>query len=387
MKKIFIALTALLAVMMCSVSCEKEPEKREGSGKGKTKEKRLTGYIVGVENCDSSGYVVISEDLKDTLMVYNFPEDIFSFQVWSLFDKVDLNPCFDNVSFPEQYRYSFKIELSYTVSSKEEIDSLGLKKYCAIPMNCLLTMAYTNYVPVIANSVSMIETNCTDVLCTEELVSISLKLEYPDGRPVLLDSSNIFWVSQNRYLEQDLLSWTEGRKFGRYTIVIDGMLQENQREMMIFTGYLNGEIVCERGVLVGADCCHVKYLGTDPLIQIIQNSSLLKIGEITGIKPGETAGNTQYDLSLRVENINDSRCPTGVNCVWEGNASIQLHLTTQNGQYDFTLDTNPSSMFKTDTLIEGIKYKLVDVLPYPVFGEEQEKTAKILVDNLGTSIK
>jgi len=114
--------------------------------------------------------------------------------------------------------------------------------------------------------------NCKNALCTDVYMAISLKLQYPDDQPVLLDSSKVFWVSKNYYLEQDSVSWKEGRVWGRYLIVNDGMKKEllNKKEVMHFTGYLNGKIVCERDVLVGADCCHVDYLGTEPLTQTIQ---------------------------------------------------------------------------------------------------------------------
>jgi len=115
--------------------------------------------------------------------------------------------------------------------------------------------------------------NCENVPCTEVYMAIPLKLQYPDGQPVLLDSSKVFWVSENRYLEQDAVSWSEGRVWGSYLIVNDGMKKEllNKKEVMHFTGYLNGKIVCERDVLVGADCCHIDYLGTESLIQTIQD--------------------------------------------------------------------------------------------------------------------
>jgi len=107
--------------------------------------------------------------------------------------------------------------------------------------------------------------------------------------------------------------------------------------------------------------------------------STLKIGEITEIEVGKTVENFEYGLSLRVDNLNDSRCPIGVECYWEGTASVEFHLTTKNSQYDFTLDTHPN--FTNDTIIENMKYQLIDVVPYPVFGEEQPiKTVKILVD-------
>ena len=116
------------------------------------------------------------------------------------------------------------------------------------------------------------EKNCENVACTAEYVAISLKLQYPDEQPVLLDSSKVFWVSENRYLEQDPTSWNEGSKWGSYLIVNDGIKKEllDKKEVMHFTGYLNNTIVCERDVLVGADCCHVMYLGTESLTQIIQ---------------------------------------------------------------------------------------------------------------------
>ena len=107
----------------------------------------------------------------------------------------------------------------------------------------------------------------------------------------------------------------------------------------------------------------------------------LKINETTEIKSGETSYNSQYGISLRVVNVNDSRCPEGVMCVWEGNASVEFQLTTKKSEYSFTLDTHQGTPFKSDTIIEGVKYQLRNVLPYPVHGEEQLKTIRILVDN------
>jgi len=111
------------------------------------------------------------------------------------------------------------------------------------------------------------------------------------------------------------------------------------------------------------------------------NCNELKIGEITEFKwEGETACNTQYGLLLNVKGINDSRCPEGVICTWAGNVPVEFHLTTKKGQYNFTLE--PSSVgFKSDTVIEDIRYRLVEVSPYPVIGEPQVKTVKILVDS------
>ncbi|MCL1943077.1 MAG: hypothetical protein FWF54_05960, partial [Candidatus Azobacteroides sp.] len=127
--------------------------------------KQTTGYIVGYETCGltiengtghAKGYIVISEDMKDTLTVYNLPQDIYSFpakifpetQVWHV-----------NVSFPEQYRYAFKLHMKYTVSSEEEIQHLGLKEYCTISAMYPIIETYKNCVPVIVNSAEKAEDN------------------------------------------------------------------------------------------------------------------------------------------------------------------------------------------------------------------------------------
>jgi len=106
----------------------------------------------------------------------------------------------------------------------------------------------------------------------------------------------------------------------------------------------------------------------------------LKIGEVAEIKLGETIENSKLGLSLRVENINDSRCPVGAMCFWEGYASVEFQLTTKKGKYDFTLDTHNPPIIRNDTVIGGIKYQLIDVMPYLNLNEEQSiKTVKILV--------
>ena len=107
----------------------------------------------------------------------------------------------------------------------------------------------------------------------------------------------------------------------------------------------------------------------------------LKIGEITEIELGKTVENSELGISLQIKNIEDSRCPIGENCFWEGNASAEFQLTTKNGIYHFTLDTHSPPNFKNDTVIEGITYRLRNVLPYPIHGEESPiKTVRVLAD-------
>ncbi|MDR1180443.1 MAG: hypothetical protein LBL13_00475 [Bacteroidales bacterium] len=112
---------------------------------------------------------------------------------------------------------------------------------------------------------------CEDAICTDAFESISLDLKYPDGQPVLLDSSMVFWKSKNLFLDPNAAFGNEPRIYGSYIIVTDAMQKDlkGKKEIMHFTGYLNGEIVLERDVLVGANCCHVDYLGKESLIYTI----------------------------------------------------------------------------------------------------------------------
>jgi len=110
-----------------------------------------------------------------------------------------------------------------------------------------------------------------EVFCTTDLQYILLKLKYPDSRPYQLDSSKVFWVNENRYLERYSTYRRDSHVSGIYIIVNDLMLEDlqNKQEVMRFIGYKNNKVLVERDVLVGADCCHVMYLGTEPLEQVI----------------------------------------------------------------------------------------------------------------------
>lgn len=61
--------------------------------------------------------------------------------------------------------------------------------------------------------------------------------------------------------------------------------------------------------------------------------------------------------------FNDSRCPTGLVCVWEGDALAAFTLRKANTVKRFNLHAN--KRYQNDTLIEGVVVKLLQVTPYP----------------------
>jgi len=90
----------------------------------------------------------------------------------------------------------------------------------------------------------------------------------------------------------------------------------------------------------------------------------LSLNEIVDFNYSELYCLSQYDLSLSFDSLNDSRCPIGAACVWEGNARVKLHIKqSRKGTSTFWLNTHSS--FLTDTVVNGLHFELIDVLPYP----------------------
>lgn len=111
--------------------------------------------------------------------------------------------------------------------------------------------------------------------------------------------------------------------------------------------------------------------------------SALKTSGIIEMRLGESVVNSKSNLSLHMVSLKDYRCPKGVICVWEGRATAAFHLKTKTNEYDFELfkygleDGENGEPF----IAEGIKFQIVDVLPYPVEGKKQpQKVVRILVE-------
>ncbi len=61
--------------------------------------------------------------------------------------------------------------------------------------------------------------------------------------------------------------------------------------------------------------------------------------------------------------VHDSRCPTGVACIWEGNAEVTFALSQDGRQHAFALNTHPT--YTTDTTLADLSIALLDLMPYP----------------------
>ena len=89
---------------------------------------------------------------------------------------------------------------------------------------------------------------------------------------------------------------------------------------------------------------------------VLEQEFKLKIGETAKLKP--------EGMEVEFHSVaEDSRCPTGVNCVWAGNAKILLKVKKDAGQpADVELNTNINP--KTSRYLE-YELRLRELRPYP----------------------
>ena len=117
--------------------------------------------------------------------------------------------------------------------------------------------------------------------------------------------------------------------------------------MIIFTGILAAII----------------YTGCETNLEL---KSTLALNDTIEIANFETRYNYENKLSLRMDSVlGDSRCPTKVQCVWEGNAEVRFLFIVDTIKTDFVLNTNGGGQFNADTVINGYRIKLLDLSPYP----------------------
>jgi len=134
--------------------------------------------------------------------------------------------------------------------------------------------------------------------------------------------------------------------------------------MIIFAGFLAAVI----------------YAGCEKELKL---KSTLLLNDTIEMANFETKYNHENSIVLRMDSVlGDSRCPSNVQCVWEGNAEVRFLFTVDSKGTDFVLNTNVDKQFNSDTVISGYRIKLLDLSPYPEDpGEilQVEYNSKVLV--------
>jgi hypothetical protein len=109
----------------------------------------------------------------------------------------------------------------------------------------------------------------------------------------------------------------------------------------------------------------------------------LTLNDTIDLRYSELYCNPEYEIRLSFDSIHDSRCPIGAVCIWEGNARVKLHVQ-QSGKSHSTFWLNTHISYLTDTLINGIRYELIDLLPYPEEGKDyslEDYTLQLLISD------
>jgi hypothetical protein len=93
------------------------------------------------------------------------------------------------------------------------------------------------------------------------------------------------------------------------------------------------------------------------------------LGQEFTVPIGKTASVSGEKLSLEfMEVAADSRCPTGVQCVWAGEAKCRLSVTYRESVYDVTITQSGSSTGVQDLFqVYSLRFKLE---PYPEYGKQ-----------------
>lgn len=107
------------------------------------------------------------------------------------------------------------------------------------------------------------------------------------------------------------------------------------------------------------------------------------LGEEFRIKIGKEA--TIKKLRIKFITVNsESRCPTGVQCIWAGNAAIVVEVTRKNKKpMQATLNTNTAAG-PNEFKYKGNKIRLIALNPYPKIDQqpnEKDYEAILIVTN------
>jgi hypothetical protein len=88
------------------------------------------------------------------------------------------------------------------------------------------------------------------------------------------------------------------------------------------------------------------------------------IGEEFNLKYGHSAHIQDDNTTIKfIEIKEDSRCPAGAICKWEGNVKVILKIS--NSELEINSNTNPQFVGYDDSIV-----KLISVTPYPKLKEK-----------------
>ena len=101
------------------------------------------------------------------------------------------------------------------------------------------------------------------------------------------------------------------------------------------------------------------------------------LGQAFEIKVGQEASISSQQLTLKFLSVSeDSRCPQGTICMWEGNGKVNIELTS-TGQTSYVVELNTAVSLKSEATYQDYKISLLDLQPYPSAGSTIQQSEYI----------
>ena len=102
-----------------------------------------------------------------------------------------------------------------------------------------------------------------------------------------------------------------------------------------------------------------------------------RLGQPFELAAGQTAVLASEALRVTFETVsNDSRCPAGATCVWEGDASARFTLAKQGQEKSF-VELHTNARFDRQASYHGYRVVLESVRPYPKLNQTIPPTAYV----------
>jgi hypothetical protein len=102
-----------------------------------------------------------------------------------------------------------------------------------------------------------------------------------------------------------------------------------------------------------------------PVVENMEVTSAFVLNNSIIIAQGNCAGDSRTHTYICFDSVvGDSRCPRGVECIWEGNGEARFKfMQSDDAPLFFNLNTHLG--FTNDTIVGGYKFTLKALNPYP----------------------
>jgi hypothetical protein len=114
-----------------------------------------------------------------------------------------------------------------------------------------------------------------------------------------------------------------------------------------------------------------------------EKSNNLILGDTVTISYNECLCDPENQIYVCLDTVlNDSRCPTGVQCFWEGNATVRFRFSKVNAK-PVLFELNTHRGFTYSIIISGYRFTLTELKPYPVRNnriEQKEYKAELVIE-------